>query len=439
MTEKPNFLIFIADDQGWGDLSCQGAGDFVSPNVDALATGGCRFVNWYSNAPICSASRAALLTGGYPANAGVPGNVPPFGPGLRPDVPTLAEHLKPLGYRSATVGKWHLGDRPEQSPINRGFDQFFGFTSGCIDYFSHIFYWAMNWGDPPRCQYHDLWENDREIHRDGEFFLHLMVDEAKRFIRDAVSRDEPFFLYMPFNAPHYPMHAPAEYLDRYAHLPWARRVMLALLSAVDDAVGAVVDELKRQGQFENTCILYTSDHGPSREPRNWLDGRQEPYPGGTTGGLRGHKFSLFDGGVHVPGILHWPRRIPGCIVRETPVASMDVVPSFLQAAGATTKGSAVDGSPFWPVIDDGPDPIQATRALCWKQGDSLAVRQGDWKLVLDGEVADEPEVPDAVHLSNLREDWGERNNLADAETERVEALRTLVERWQNSLDPVTHT
>jgi arylsulfatase A-like enzyme len=320
MADRPNVIVFMTDDQGYGDLSCMGATDFRTPRLDRLAVDGARFTDWYSNSPVCSPSRAALLTGRYPGNAGVRSILQGHrtATGLPPSTPTLANHLANNGYQTSMTGKWHLGMADESRPHNQGFENWYGFLAGCIDFYSHIFYWGPRNPDTVRNPTHDLWENNEEIWQNGEYFTTAIKDRAVSEVRRMAASDEPFFLYVPFNAPHYPMHAPQEYMDRFAHLPWDRQVMAAMISAVDDGIGEIMDEVERSGQTENTLTFFVSDNGPSRESRNWLDGTMDPYYGGTSGGLKGHKFSLFEGGVRVPGIMHWPGHIPAGQVIDTP-------------------------------------------------------------------------------------------------------------------------
>ena len=429
MAGRPNFIVCLTDDQGYGDLSCMGATDFRTPHLDALAARGARFTNWYSNAPVCSPSRASLLTGRYPGNAGVRAILAGHrtATGLPPQVPTIATALREFGYRTAMFGKWHLGLAAGSRPHDHGFERWCGFMAGCIDYYSHIFYWGGR-HDP----LHDLWEDGREIFRNGQYFTEMIADRAVAYIRAAAASGEPFFLYLPFNAPHYPMHAPQEYVDRFRPLPPDRRIMAAMLSAVDDAVGRVVAELRRQGLFENTCVFFQSDNGPSRETRNWLDGRRDPYYGGTAGSLKGHKFSLYDGGIRVPGILSWPGAIPAGQVLDEPGAAMDVFPTLLRAAGGDPAPYAVDGVDLLPWVGGGgPAP---ERDLFWEMNRQTAVRRGRWKLVLQGELVEGSPTEDAVHLADITADMGERHNLRDAHPELTAELTDAAARWRAGIE-----
>ncbi len=424
---RPNFVIFLTDDQGYGDLGCMGAKDLQTPHLDALAADGVRFTNWYSNAPVCSPSRAALLTGRYPCHAGVRQILggDRTTPGLPLDTPTLAEALKPLGYRTGLFGKWHLGAAPEYRPDRRGFDESFNFLAGCIDYYSHIFYWGMNDKHDP---VHDLWHNGKEVWENGKYFTELIADHATEFVRQSSRGTAPFFMYVAFNAPHYPLHAPKAHMDRFAHLAPERQVMAAMLAAVDDGVGRVVDELKRQGVYDNTCILFMSDNGPSRETRNWLDGARDPFPGGSSGGLKGNKFSLYEGGIRVPGLLSWPNRIKAGQIIDQPAIAMDAFPMFLRAAGGDPDRYDLDGTDLMPAVAGGAAWPQ--RPLFWEYGEQTAVREGNWKLVLNGRILNASDQADAVHLSDLAADPGETRNLAAAQPEVAVRLRQAAEAWR---------
>ena len=429
---RPNFIIFLTDDQGYGDLSCMGATDFRTPNLDRMAVNGARFTDWYSNSPVCSPSRAALLSGRYPGNAGVRSILAGHrtATGLPTEVPTIADAMKKLGYYTAMSGKWHLGLANGSRPEDHGFDDWFGFMAGCIDFYSHIFYWQMN--RDGRAQFHDLWENGTEIYRNGEYFTELITEYAIKYIRRSVEEDKPFFLYVPYNAPHYPMHAPARYVDRFPELNWDRQIMAAMLSAVDDSVGEILNEVERQGLLDNTFSYFQSDNGPSRETRNWLDGTQDPYYGGSAGQLKGHKFSLYDGGIRSPGIMSWPNRIPACQVINQPGLAMDVFPTFISAAGGNISDYELDGKNLLPMLTEGkPSPHDA---IFWEMGPQTAVRQGKWKLVLKGQLVEDTPPEDEIHLADLETDMGEENNLKDEYPELTVKLTQLAENWRREIE-----
>ncbi len=438
-TTLPNIILFMTDDQGYGDLSCMGSADVRTPHLDRLAASGARFTSWYSNSPVCSPSRASLLTGRYPGNAGVRAILGGHrtASGLPPTVPTLATALKPLGYHTALFGKWHLGLAKGSRPGDHGFDEWFGFLAGCVDYYSHIFYWGMNMPGPGINPTHDLWHNDRETwDYNGQYLTDLITDKAVHHIRGAAQAGRPFFTYVAYNAPHYPMHAPRRYMDRFAHLPWDRQVMAAMIGAVDDGVGEIVAELERQGIRDNTLIFFMSDNGPSRETRNWLDGRLDPYYGGSTGRLKGHKFSLFEGGIRVPALLSWPAQIPAGQVIDQPAAAMDIFPTCLKAAGGNLSAYELDGIDLTPALAHGvPMPV---RDLFWEMDEQTAIRRGPWKLVLNGRLVEGAPAEDAVHLANLDQDMAERHNLESEQpalaaelTEAALAWRGRIEaRWQ---------
>jgi len=431
---QPNIIVFLTDDQGYGDLSCMGATDFRTPHLDRLAAEGVRFTNWYSNSPVCSPSRASLLTGRYPGNAGVRSILAGHrtAAGLPPQVPTLATALKRLGYRTAMFGKWHLGLAEGSRPNHHGFDEWFGFLAGCVDYYSHIFYWGMNVPGPARDPIHDLWEDDREVFINGRYMTDLITERAVDYVRRSAGADAPFFLYVPYNAPHYPMHAPPEYVDRFRHLAPDRRIMAAMLSAVDDGVGAIVAELERQNVRDDTLIFFMSDNGPSRETRNWLDGRKDPYYGGTTGRLKGHKFSLYEGGVRVPGILSWPGRIPPGQVIDAPAAAMDIFPTLLAAADGGTNEYECDGIDLLPVLVEG--ATMPERNLFWEMGEQTAVRRGRWKLVLKGQLVEGAPPGDDVHLADLDADMGETVNLKDVHPDVAADLTAAATAWRQSIE-----
>jgi arylsulfatase A-like enzyme len=228
------------------------------------------------------------------------------------------------------------------------------------------------------------------------------------------------------------MHAPEEYMKRFERLPWDRQVTAAMLGAVDDGVGKIMAEIESLGLADNTCTVYTADNGPSRESRNWLDGTLDPYYGGTTGILKGHKFSLYDGGIRVPGILHWPGTIPAGQALDSPCASMDVFPTFLTAAGGSLSEYELDGQDLLPYLSGGEAP--AERDLFWEMEEQIAIRRGRWKLVLNGQLVEGAPPSDTVHLSDLDEDMGETTNLQSEHADVVEDLRSRCTTWRRGIE-----
>ena len=380
---RPNIVIIYADDLGAGDLGCFGADDILTPHLDSLCREGAKLSQWYSNSPVCSPSRASLLTGRYPAHAGVESILGGSRrtPGLPPQ-PTLASQLRDRGYRTGLFGKWHLGADAAFAPSHYGFDETFGFRAGCVDYYSHIFYWG---GHNP---VHDLWSDDDEVWRNGEYLTTVIGERAADFINRSAPGG-PFFCYVPFNAPHYPMHAPAEHMARVAHLPPGRRETAAMIAAMDDAVGDILGALEESGARGDTLVLVSSDNGPSRESRNWLDGEEVSYDGGSTGGLRGSKGSVFDGGIRVPGILTWPGRIPAGSEFDQAGMMMDVLPTILHAVDGTSDAEiGADGVSLLDALATGAEVPE--RPLVWTYEGQCAVRRGRFKLVADAREGMDP-------------------------------------------------
>jgi arylsulfatase A-like enzyme len=424
---KPNFVIFLADDLGCHDVGAWGATDLKTPNIDALAASGARFTNWYAAAPVCAPSRASLLTGRYPIRAGVPSNGPP----LRPTEQTIATLLKPAGYATGIFGKWHLGDTADTVPNAHGFDRFVGFHAGCIDYYSHRYYW----GEPRTVNYHDLWRDRTEAFEDGQYSTDLFAREAAQFVRD--NRANPFFLYVPFNGVHYPMHAPQKYVERFPGLEPERRMYAALAAAVDDGVGLVMRTLRDLHLAENTLVFFAADNGATREARAGLG--QKPATAGNNWPFRGNKFSAFDGGMHVPMVMSWPGTIPkGQVLRQIG-SHLDLLPTICGAAGvAAPKDRTMDGFDALPMaVSHAPSTHDA---IFWSSGGQLAVRRGNWKLVKDGRIFDgtpEGEKPlagdDALFLSNVDEDPGESRNLRHQNPTLADELETLAQRWMEDV------
>lgn len=320
----PNVIVIYTDDHGTLDVNCYGRPTFVRQH-GALAASGVRFTQFYA-APVSSASRAGLMTGQFASRAGLTGQGGLDG--FPPEKETVAQRMKANGYRTACIGKWHLGSRPEYAPNNRGFDYFWGFLGGCIDSYSHFYYW----GGP---NVHDLWRNGEEIHCEGRFFTEETLREAKEFIR-AGDRRQPFFLYWAVNIPHYPLQPKEKWLDYYAGLPDPRRMYAAFVSTFDDYLGELRTFLDAQGLTDDTIIVFQSDNGHSTEVRTFGGG-------GYCGDYRGGKFSLFEGGIRVPAVISWPGHLPAGEVRDQVAMNIDWFPTLLDLCGLDASGIDVDG------------------------------------------------------------------------------------------------
>jgi len=415
--EQPNVIVIYSDDQGSLDLNCYGSTDLDTPNLDRLADEGIRFTQMYSPSAICSASRAGLLTGRFPARAGVPGNVSSTKgmPGMPSNEITMAELLKTRGYTTGHVGKWHLGFTPDTMPNGQGFDSSFGHMGGCIDNYSHFFYW----NGPNR---HDLWRDGTEIHRDGEFFLDMMVQEGQQFIK--TNKDKPFFLYWAINAPHYPMQGTTKWRERYKDLPSPRRQYAAFTSTVDEKVGELIGTLEALGLRKNTLVIFQSDHGHSTEERAF-------WGGGNAGPYRGAKGCLFEGGIRIPSIVSMPGTIPQGQVRDQMAIGCDWFPTIATYCGAKLPGRQYDGKSLTDVIASG-DAESPHDHLFWLLGNpkngQWAVRQGPWKLLGNardrGIPKNAPQV-DKLFLANLDLNKGEAKNLKSQHPEVVAKLQAI--------------
>ena len=424
--QPPNVLILFADDLGTADVNVFGAQDLHTPNLNRLARKGVRFTQFYVGAPVCSPSRASLLTGRVPQRAGVPGNVAIDAVGMPAEQITIAELLKPAGYETGLIGKWHLGHVNGNGPLDQGFSYFYGHKRGCIDNYSHFFYWSGP-------NVHDLWRGAREIYEDGQYFPGRMVDEAKEFL--LANREKPFFLYLPFNIPHYPVQGTKGWRDYYRQaldqkeMPENRYHYAALVSTLDEQIGEILRFVDQLRLTDNTLVVFLSDHGHSTEERAM-------FGGGSAGPYRGAKFSLFEGGIRVPAIASLPGRIPQDQVRAQLATSLDILPTVAELAGVSLPaGHAIDGKSLLPIIDDNDAPSQH-QTFHWQQREQWAVRDGDWKLVVNGVDTDRSAVAEdeKIFLSDLSKDASERRNLASERPEVVERLTKLHEAWQREVN-----
>lgn len=424
---RPNVIVIVADDHGSRDAGCYGTKDVETPALDALAASGVRFDQFYSAAPVCSPSRAAVLTGRAPLRCGVPTNAASQRDqpgGLPAGETTLARMFKDAGYATACIGKWHLGYTAATMPNAHGFDHAFGHIGGCIDSWSHFFYWSGP-------NIHDLYRNGEEVYAAGRFFSDMMFEEADHFL--TANRSRPFLLYFTPNMPHYPYQPDPKWLDRFRHLPHPRRLYAAFLGMMDERIGRLMKRLDSLKLRERTIVIYQSDHGHSTEER-------AHFGGGSAGPFRGAKFSLYEGGIRVPALISWPGHLPTGAARSQVAWGCDWLPTLAELCQVPAPDRPLDGRSLAPVLHsaDAPSPHAS---LVWA-GDkspapSWAVREGDWKLLgrpLDTSLNGAARPEEGIRLYNLAEDIGERNDLAARHPDIVTRLRKQYERSRNAYE-----
>ncbi|MDB6153642.1 MAG: arylsulfatase family protein [Chthoniobacteraceae bacterium] len=422
---RPNIIFLIADDLGHHDVGFTGGKEIKTPNLDKLAASGARLDAFYVQ-PVCSPTRASLLTGRYPSRLGLQtGVVRPWAQyGLPLEERTLAQALHEAGYATAITGKWHLGHfQPEYLPTRRGFDHQYGHYNGALDYFTHIRDGGFDWH-----------RDDRE-NRDEGYSTHLIAREAVRLIKER-DKTKPLFLYVPFNGVHAPLQVPESYQTPYTQLKGKRRVYAGMVAAVDEAVGQITSAIGAEGLNGNTLFFFSSDNGG-------------PQPGTVTdnGPLRAGKATLYEGGVRVAALAAWEGHIkPGTVVTQ-PLHIVDWYPTLLKLAGAKTEQPlALDGRDAWATIAEGaPSPHDDILINTTPTGG--AIRAGDWKLVLNGvETGNENAEPDEatpdsprsvgkVELFDLSKDLSEKQNLAVEHPEKVQELRERYEVYARQAVP----
>jgi len=404
--ERPNFLVIMADDLGYGDVASQGA-EFPTPHLDSIAAKGTRFTDAYVTGPVCAPSRAGFLTGRYQDRFGFRGNPEPGAHwGLPASEVTLAELLRDAGYRTALFGKWHLGETDGIRPADHGFERFYGFLSG-----KHS-YWKAD--DP---EWGPIVREDNQPAALNQYLTFALADEAIGFIKE--SKDDPFFVFLSFSAPHGPMEAPDDYLAKTAHIkPRVRALCAAMIMAMDDATGRVLAALRSAGVADRTVILFLSDNGAAILPGS------DPN-GGSNDPLRGSKAELWEGGIRVPLFAAWPGRWPSGQVIADPISSLDVFPTLASLAGIALPPN-LDGRSLLPILDGTTDSLPP-RDLFWRfYPTQSAVRSGDLKWT---RVA-----PDAG-LFDLRSDLTESRDLSSERPEDLERLQKLWRSWHSHNSP----
>ncbi|MCX6850649.1 MAG: sulfatase-like hydrolase/transferase [Verrucomicrobia bacterium] len=394
---KPNILIFYMDDMGWAQPGAYGGKMAPTPNMDALAAGGVRFTNGYSSGCVCSPGRVGLMTGRYQARTGHDANPTRAGRELLLSETTLAQHLKTAGYTTGIVGKWHLGDTsPEFMPTARGFD----FAMGTVG----------NLGEGKGPSFY----RGKELVEDlagAPVTSPVYARESVNFME--ANHAKPWLLMLSFNAVHSPHVASEKWLEKFKHLPKHDAAYAALAAEADEAIGTVMTKLRELKQEENTLIFLISDNGGA-------------YQNAEMGGLRGHKWFVWEGGIRVSWMAAWKGHIPAGRVSDEPVIQLDVLPTALAAAGATTS-IPLDGVNLLPLLEGKADKL-APRELYFRFGVQQAVRQGDWKLVKASK--DMPPM-----LVNLATDPGEQTDLSAKEPEKAQALQKLFDQWNATMQP----
>ncbi len=424
--DRPNIVVLLADDLGYGSVSWYG-GDIPTPNIDAIAANGAGFVSGYVTAPVCNPSRPAILTGRYQQRWGKELNsqtLPPIGAprkALPKSEVTLARALKRAGYATGAVGKWQLGMVEGYHPLDRGFDYFLGMPSGSR-------YVKPDWPNARIAPGHEDYGADDGTGRARSLFLGREPLPFEEYLTDRLGRagvefiesrrDEPFFLYLAFHAPHGPIQTIDKYYERFPHITnETARIYAGMISALDDWVGAVLAALRAHGLEDNTLVFFLSDNGAAEGSDT---DRRRNHP------LTGHKRNLYEGGIRVPFALQWPSRLTGPLRYDHPVSSLDIVPTALAAAELSfPAGREPDGVDLIPFLR-GEREGTPHKHLVWRSGPNAAVRSGRWKALLAGGLA---------RLYDVEGDPGETEDLSGREPGILEGLREALEAWEAHKGP----
>jgi arylsulfatase A-like enzyme len=415
-TKPPNIVFILADDLGYADVSCYGRPDLNTPNIDRIATRGTRFLQGYANSAVCSATRTALITGRYQYRLRLGLEEPLAGNpsvGLPPEHPTLPSLLKKAGYSSTLVGKWHLGALPKFGPLQSGYDHFYGFRGGAVDYFSHA---AGNAKE-------DLWDDDVLIHQVG-YLTGLLGNRVVEVVNNYAKSPQPFLLSLHFNAPHWPWEAPGDEAEsERLRQPGnaglmdfdggSQKTYQKMIEEMDHQIGRVLQALDSNALTENTIVIFTSDNGGERFADTW------PFTG--------KKTELLEGGLRIPTLISWPTRIPQGRTTEQVAISMDWMPTLLAAAGAQSDPSyPLDGMNLLPTLTQNAAPVP--RKLFWryKANAQRAVRDGDHKFL---------KILDNTFLFNVVEDPLERANLKDRQKDVYQRLVREWDSWNATMLP----
>jgi arylsulfatase A-like enzyme len=415
MGKRPNIVFIMADDMGFADVSFNGQRDFTTPSIDSIAANGVRFPRAYANSAVCSATRTALITGRYqyrlPLGLEEPlASISPPGIGLPPEMPTLPSILRDAGYHTMLVGKWHLGELPKFGPLQSGYQHFFGFRGGALDYFSH----KSRTGKP------DLWDQNAQVEEVG-YLTDLIGQHTVKAIDEFGKTDKPFFISVHFNAPHWPWEGPEDEAEarrisktNLLHLDGgSKKIYENMIQSMDRQVGAILSALEKNGLSDDTIVVFTSDNGGERFADVW------PFSG--------QKTELLEGGLRVPTAMSWPARVSKGQTCEQAMITMDWVPTLLAAAGtAPAKSYPSDGFNLLPVLTKAAAP--APRKLYWryKANHQRAMLDGDYKYL---------KIAENTYLFNVTNDPLERANLKEREPERFIQMAAAWKTWNRDMLP----
>ncbi|MCW2337190.1 arylsulfatase A-like enzyme [Sphingobium sp. B2D3A] len=414
--KQPNILFIMTDDMGYADLSCYGRRDYETPAIDSLAADGMRFLQGYANSAVCSATRTGLITGRYqnrlPIGLEEPLAQRPVG--LPPEHPTLPSLLRAVGYGTTLIGKWHLGALPKYGPLKSGYDHFWGFRGGGVDYFTHKF-----------AGRHDLWDDDREVFEKG-YLTDLLAERALETISTAAQGDKPFFISLHVNAPHWPWEGPGDEAEAMRldadgkptalmhYDGGSQRIYAQMVTRLDMQVGRILQRLDDLGIADDTIVIFTSDNGGERFADTW------PFTG--------RKTELLEGGLRIPAIVRWPAYVPAGVTSDQVMMSMDWLPTLLAAAGgAPDPAYPSDGINLLPYLAD--PSSKSERTLCWryKNLDQQACRMGDWKYL---------KILQNSFLFNVADDPMERANLKDRMPEKMAQVKAAYDAWDSQMLPL---
>jgi arylsulfatase A-like enzyme len=409
---RPNVLFIMADDMGYADVSCYGRPEYKTPHIDSLAKDGMRFLQGYANSAVCTASRVALMTGRYQYRLPI-GLEEPLGVrdiGLPPEQPTMPSLFKNLGYGTTLLGKWHLGSLPKYGPLQSGYEHFWGFRGGGVDYFTHK-------GNGKE----DLWDGDTKVSEHG-YITDLLGDHTIKEINGYAAAKKPFFISLHFNAPHWPWEGPddeaeSKRMEGRAAMSFdsgTQATYAAMITRMDMQIGRVLAALKKNHLDRNTIVIFTSDNGGERFAYTW------PFSG--------RKSELLEGGLRVPTIVRWPNKVPAGVTHDQVVMNMDWLPTLLAAAGgAPDANHPTDGMNLLPVLTQ--HAPATPRTVYWRYKSHLqeAVREGDWKYL---------KIDDNTFLFNVVNDPLERANWKERDPQKYNELVAKYQTWNSTMLPL---